>query len=753
MKRTLIVAAFFAMGVLMATSFAAAQDKPASSAGGQVTLQLLGRDDVTSSKFEEYREVPKGLSIPFMSLFATNSKLDFNLQASNVRQSDQRYTGWFDTSAVGIAFDYNQIPHNIGNSGHSIWASTGPGDWNMSATLRKALGDTVDATPTAGRDYNFYNALLAPTFAAAGNVDIAGLRQRGDVVFDLGKKLPFDLNFTYMRDVKTGNRGESGGTLYGVVNTVVDVPDAMNEVTTDYGVNFAYNFKTGNVHAAFNRNLFNDRQDSLVIDNPFRATDLAYVSASVPGGPAQGRYSTPPSNEALRGAFGVLLKFKKQTRLAADVAFGQWTQNAQFIPFTINSAIVTTAGAAANNTSSLPAQSLNGKIDTTTVNLSFASRPVEGLGVRLRYRKYDNVNNTTQISWPGSTGWDNPERAWTTAASIGSGFATTSPYSNKSDRFDGQVSYDYKELTVEGAYRYTKLDRTFVEATSGTDKGYALSAVYHATDMLGIRAVYDALNRTASGYDPATIGLASNESERNTKRTGLNVEVSPGGNVELTFAYSRRNDEYPNRPARAPNLNPATTSSGLLSASYDSYTAEVDYNPSARLELSGFYTYEKNLASDRNITLTGGTAINNSLQYNVTDKTNSFGANAVFHLVPEKWTFSFLARYQKVDGLMDVIAANQAGSFYTGRVNNGFPGTVPVNDYDDTLLTTVTAQLDYAVGKAWKLSGGYWYEKYTFADAFTSGTTNFPVSPLIMLKPNDGNYNVNVVYTRLTYRF
>jgi hypothetical protein len=68
-------------------------------------------------------------------------------------------------------------------------------------------------------------------------------------------------------------------------------------------------------------------------------------------------------------------------------------------------------------------------------------------------------------------------------------------------------------------------------------------------------------------------------------------------------------------------------------------------------------------------------------------------------------------------------------------------------------LTTVSAQLDYAVAKAWKLSAGYMYEKYTFADAFTSGTTNFPVSPLIMLKPNDGNYNANIVYTRLTYRF
>ena len=31
---------------------------------GKATLLLLGRDDVDSAKFEEYREVPKGISMP-----------------------------------------------------------------------------------------------------------------------------------------------------------------------------------------------------------------------------------------------------------------------------------------------------------------------------------------------------------------------------------------------------------------------------------------------------------------------------------------------------------------------------------------------------------------------------------------------------------------------------------------------------------------------------------------------------------------
>ena len=50
------------------------------------------------------------------------------------------------------------------------------------------------------------------------------------------------------------------------------------EVVQDFGIRAARTFKRGNLHATFNRNVYNNRQNSLVIDNPFRASDLAYVA-------------------------------------------------------------------------------------------------------------------------------------------------------------------------------------------------------------------------------------------------------------------------------------------------------------------------------------------------------------------------------------------------------------------------------------------------------------------------------------------
>jgi hypothetical protein len=221
------------------------------------------------------------------------------------------------------------------------------------------------------------------------------------------------------------------------------------------------------------------------------------------------------------------------------------------------------------------------------------------------------------------------------------------------------------------------------------------------------------------------------------------------------------NNDYPNRPDRialsggvpVAGAQPIPgTPSGLLNAKYDTYTIEFDYTPGARAELSAYYTWEKNGSTNQWSTTTG-TALNNLLNFAASNSGNTFGVNAIYHFVPEKWTVTFSVVSQKVDGLLDVTA-NQSGAFYTGRVTAGVnPPIQDITDYGDTLLTTVVAALDYKVAKAWTATAGYAYEKYTYADAFTDGTVPMPATALFFLKPNNGDYTASVVYTKLTFRF
>jgi hypothetical protein len=119
----------------------------------------------------------------------------------------------------------------------------------------------------------------------------------------------------------------------------VEVPGPLNEITQDIGVRAAYNFKKGNLHGSFSRNVYNNRAETLTIDNPFQWFDTPYLTSPAPatGGGTQARWINAPDNEASSGNLGFLLKFGKQTRLGGDVSMARWTQNAPFYPFTINS--------------------------------------------------------------------------------------------------------------------------------------------------------------------------------------------------------------------------------------------------------------------------------------------------------------------------------------------------------------------------------------------------------------------------------
>ena len=783
MKRTHIVCVALACGWLSTSAPILAQDTPAPLPAaapapapdwftGDASFLLLGRDDVDSSKFEEYREIPKGISLPQFSFQGSHDGSDFALFASSVSEKDQRYFGYANVGWLGVTFDYNQIPHNMGYDGQVIHDETAQGVWSMNATLRKALGDAVDAVPASARTYPFYANLLAPTIASAGSIDVSGERKRTDV----GVSLPFGLAFTYIYDTKTGYRGASGGDILGTVTSAVDVGEPLDETTQDFGIRWAYDFRLGNAYASFNHNVYNDQVGSLVIDNPFRATDLAYTSTAVPGGPGQVRFSTSPDNEADRIAFGGQIKLARQTRIFADLAFQTMTQDAAFLPFTINSAILTPGGVPATSLSALPQSSLDGKIDTTMFNVAFVSRPISPLSIRMRYRSYDLENETTPISWLGGSTSGSPDRSWTSASASEEapyGYLTANPYDHSTDRFDAQVGFDVGPLTLEGAYRYSQFERTWREATSGDETGYSLAAVFHAWDLVGFRGMVEWLDRSAEGH--TVYGFQFDEAERERMRAGVNIDVTPIPSLGFVFSYYHWNDDYVNRPDRiavsggvpVPGATPIPgTPSGLLEASYDTYTAEVDFTPNERTEVSAYYTYENNLSTNQFSTTTG-TALNNLLNYRGRDRGDTFGANVAFDIVPEKWKVSFLLRHQEVDGLMD-ITAREAGSFYTpGRCQSacssattvpavvppGTGGAADITDFDDTELTTIVADLTYMLGKSWSCSGGYAYEKYSHADAFTDGTTMFPQSVLFFMKEDNGGYEVNLVYARLTYRF
>ncbi len=739
----------------MAGSTVAAQTAPTTTSGGQVTIGALGTSTITSSKFTEYRDNPTGMSMPFVNLFSKSGDLDFNLSGYNVRQSDQRYTGWLDAGGLGLKFDYNQIPHNMGNDAHVLFSESGQGVWTASSTLRQTLESTILKTSSSGRTYDFYNALFAPTFASTNSIDVSGVRKTGNVELNLGEHLPFDMTLTYKQELKTGYRGLSGGNWRGTLSPVYEVASPLNEKIQDFGLRTEYQFKSGDVYATFNRNLYNNRAETLTIDNLVQWNDSST-------GYARSQIVEAPDNQASTGTAGFQLKLKYHTRISGGLALSTRTQDAQFYPYTLDGLINTSAGVSAASLAALPQQSYGGKINTTMYNVAFSSRPVDGLTLRAHYREYKLTDKSNRFISTGdvsaaSTSWS----TLTPTTDDPYGQATANIYDTKSRRFNGSATYDVGPLTVEGSVRSGKLDRTSREATKGSESGWAVTGLFHATDMLGVRATYDEGKRKVTAGE-SVYGFQVDEAPFTNKRTGVDVELTPTDGLDLSFGYTRRDVAYTDRPDRVqvsggvpvPGAAPIpNTPSGLLAAKYDSWTGEFNYSASERIEVGAYYTYEKDATTNQWSTTTGAN-LNNLLNYAGMDKTNTYGANAVFQLVPDKRTLTLNAMSQKVDGLMD-ITANATGSFASGRstLNLGSGNAADITDWDDTKITTLSAVYDNAINESWKLSVGYTYQKYDFSDAYNSSPLLMTTSLIILSKPDNGAYKASMVYARLNHTF
>jgi MtrB/PioB family decaheme-associated outer membrane protein len=733
-----------------------AQDAPASEDfhQGEVLLGITQTDvDTISSKFQEYREVPEGVSLGVFRLKGEKDGLSYDVFGQNVRQRDQRYRLRLQKDWLRVDGDYNQIPHNFGNGGRTLLQQTGPGAWSLSNTLQQRFQDAIAAVPRSTVNFTFLNNLVAPSLASANLVDLSLQRERGNLSFRVAPDNPVDVKVTYFRERRTGDRAASG-TSFGFGN-VVELPEPLHYLTQDIGADAQYQGSWGVVRAGLHYNWFENRIESFAFDNPFRATDSTDASAyTAPGsgsigGPSVGLMSLPPDNDAWRGSIGGTFKLPSQTRVAVDVAIGRWMQNeSPFIPFSTNTAI--TSPVLATDVATLPAPRLDGKINVTSLSLFASSRPVDNVTLSARYRSFDLENKTPRIAFP--EGYVRFDAVFEDIPRI------SVPYGYKNQRFDLTAAYDFGQVSLEGGFRHTKFDRTFRETDETSENAVSVAGDLHVSDWVMLRASYERGSRDFTGYEPIRSEEASfleagppanlmavegnlryDQAKKDTDRIGTLLQLSPGGNATISLSYLRTKDDY------------KETAFGLQSASYDTLTAEVDYSPGERWNLYAFYSYEK-VADFQIGRQSGATVSTNPLDNwtsDVNDKVNSVGAGAEVTLVPEKWFLSLLGRYQKVDGNNDLFA-DPTG--VPGRARAAVGGVQDLPFYDDTKITTLQAEVKYQFAKSWSGALGGWFEDYEINDLNTQGLVNY-VPGSFFLNENQGDYQAKVAYVRFSYRW
>jgi len=571
-------------------------------AGGRMFLNNPQRNGVNSAgqnslaKYYEYSTIKPGAFLNgYLSTGSKDGLYQVDVWAKNVGYSDQSYTA--DLSKAGeqyLSLGYDQTPHIYSTSAQTLYNGVG----SNALTLPTGLSNSLYNASGKGNYGSVGSGAFTSTNAAnvqalinqnVHTTDIGIKRDTASVEYRYTPTANWDIKADYSDMRRTGTQVDGVVFAWGTSGVRVDAPKPVNDRTQNYGLNGEYagtspwdqkfNFKL-----AYNGSTYSDGYDSYTVENPFCPTGASSATSCARTASTSAplaRMTLPPDNQAngFSGTLGADLPFK--SRYMGTMSYSMMRQNEAFVPFTTTSGL-TVNGQAANSTSSLPASSLNGAINTLLLNNVVVTQITPDLKSKLSYRYYDFDNNTPSLTFPG-TGNTN---AW-----VG---ADTTVVNNYPSPRSLQASYKKqnagadlnwhatRQLNLGAGYGFERYDRTFAEVAVTNENSGKIYGDWKPTSWVTARASwiyaarrfdgnYDTYNNVltnmwvtgGSGGLTPTAGLVSNQAyrnymysdrDRNQGKFSFAVDVAPG--FTLTPTAGLKYDNYLNNV----NLGSLTTS-------------------------------------------------------------------------------------------------------------------------------------------------------------------------------------------------
>ncbi len=435
------------ISVLLFTPHARGQDpdKDKTKPKTQAPLELSGMVEFGAqfrklqgghnAKFEEVRDVPKGLYIKRLKLNfdSPGSPYSFALRGFEIRERDQRFT--FDARKIGkfrAHFMWDQTPHHFG-TGQSFLQETAPGVYQVSPTLRAQL-QTLMLTVTDPARHPVNGPLATRVRQELQTAPLTEVKLRRDEFrfrqsYQASDKVELHAQFSWMRNrgtrpmaagsfvrraVAGGGLIDTGGLWEGIGQEFLE---PLDHRTTDLKLGARFHGQRWDAGVDYDLSLFRNRVSTLTFENPFRVTDdqgcLVFPTPPLFRCQAINRFrqvrwqsDLVPNNESHSITFWAKFDLTPQTQVRGVFSLAYWTQNDPFLPWTLNTAIRPLDWDPVTPTtnplllSQLPASSANAKM--RNINQEYAlvnSR--ETFRFQARYRSQFMDNQTPQIIFPG----------------------------------------------------------------------------------------------------------------------------------------------------------------------------------------------------------------------------------------------------------------------------------------------------------------------------------------------------------------
>ncbi len=751
-------AAAFTVALLLITPFPAAAETDLGPAVATGEVEVGGRPitgDFGSSKYEEYREQRPGVFGNAKVLVeGKEGKYFLEGSATDVAEDDQHYElriGRY--GRYRLELEYDELPHVFSNRARTLYTDTG----NGVLTLPDATQSAIQAGATSAAK----SAALQSALSTAGFVPLRFELKSGRVGFFYRPFANLELNVGYRVQQKEGTRpfgmgfGSPGGNF---ANVAAPIDEWTHEVTT--GVQFAR--ERWSLRLDYTASFFENDLDTLTVDNPLRVTDSATLGSS------RGRTDLAPDNSAhtlsLTGAADLPTGFP--ARAAATVSYGWRFQDDAFVPHTINSAIASPA---------LPANDLDGEVNTFLANLRLTGRPTRKLDLTTRYRFFDYNSDIPTLVFPAHV--------------INDQSLVAEPRANTPidyHKHDAAVDASYRvarPATVRLGVEWERWDRSDHREVTQTDEYTARAAVDYrpaAWALLrtgyryGVRqgtgyntfahlehAVLEELDASAQAQAQSVLLRKFDEANRKLHQADLTAQLAPRESVSLTLTGNYGLADYDD------------TTLGLKDRTSWSAGTDVTYRPLSWLALSTFYTFEHTRSEQtsrwRPRTFTAPVFVQDDPRNNwastSTDIVHTAGVSADVVIITNRLDATIAYVFE--DGKAKTRAAGVPGFINASGSTTTPPdggNAVDWPDIEDTFQRLI-ASLRYHIQKNLTVKAEYRFERLNLSNFKTDGLDPFMpnsningsgvVSPSldVFLGDRVDDYLAHIFAMSLVYRF
>ena len=684
-----------------------------SGFGDDGLFAVLGLDWIQAAEFDSDRPVTIRLRAEDLGLDVRTVRLDY------------RQHGTF-----GVYAEYDERSARFIDDAVTVYREQAPGRLTLPA-------DWVAAPSTAGM-----TALLP----SLHEFDVRSKRRNMAVGGDARFAERWQISSDFRQEDRDGHRamaamfGPTGGTPRAAF---IPVPTDYRTRQIDLTVNYADRQRQFRVR--YHASLFDNNQPALSFANPFAAIGGWHPSAGYPDG--SGQMALPPDNTFHQIGIGGSQSFSPTLNFSGEVAFGQMRQNEDFLPLTINPVL------AESIVQGLPRASLDGRIDTTAVNLRLAGRPGQRFNWTASYRLDDRDNRTPmdEFVYIGS------DSQLQDAGETSSRRRYNLPYDYRDQRLRLAGNWRVaRSMRIQAAAEHRRTDRNFTARERTDEDRLELGFRRNFGQRLTAGINFEWADRSGSTYDGA-VGFRAGHSEAyvdtvpggwgelpalrlyhlaDRRRQGVNLHatITPGDDWSISFQGGVSEDDY------------RRSEIGLAEAGNEFVAVDLSFAPATHWSAHAFLTHERIHSDQDGFSFRGGGFREADLanpdrwwQARHRDRIDTLGLGLRRLLMDERLELRFDYVHADARARIDVQSGPALDS-------------APLPD-----LTSRRHTLDlaarYRINDQLSLRARWWFERFQSADWALDDVGPNQLADIIL--PGETSYNdrVNVVMFSVIHRW